>query len=288
MPGTMLITGCSSGLGASIAAQSAAAGYTVYATMRDTTKRDALDAAVSAAGASVEVLPLDVRDTVGVEACVATILERHGSIDVLVNNAGVGFVRSTEQATEEDIQWVTDVNYLGVVRCTKAVLPHMRAARSGRVVSVSSVGGLVGQPFNEIYCASKFAVEGYMEGLASYVGPFFNIGFSIVEPGGIHSEFATNALQHFASTGGMLEDEYKPIIERYLAGSRLRGQSAFQTSDEVAAVVLETVQSPNPPVRVRTSEWAEALCALKTSADPDGLLLRDQVVEQFLGGGPDA
>ena len=106
------------------------------------------------------------------------VIADHGHIDVLVANAGVGFVRSTEQATEAEVQWVMDVNFMGLVRCTKAVLPHMRTARGGRVIAVSSIGGLAGQPFNEIYCASKFAVEGFTESLAAYVGHSFNIHFS--------------------------------------------------------------------------------------------------------------
>jgi NAD(P)-dependent dehydrogenase (short-subunit alcohol dehydrogenase family) len=106
-----------------------------------------------------------------------------GKIDVLINNAGAGFVRTVEQATEEEIRWVTDVNYFGTVRCIKEVIPHMRSARSGHIINISSVGGLVGQPFNELYCASKFAVEGLTEAMATYMEPAFGIKFTVVEPG---------------------------------------------------------------------------------------------------------
>lgn len=284
MQKNLLLTGCSTGLGISVAVQAAAAGFKVYGTMRNLEKRGALDAAAADAGVSVEVLRLDVQETASIEACVAEIIEADGKIDVLVNNAGVGFVRTTEQATEEDVAWVMDVNFHGVVRCTKAVLPHMRGRRSGRVVTVSSVGGLVGQPFNEIYCASKFAVEGYMEGLASYVGPSFDLHFSTVEPGGIVSEFANNALRHFTETGGMIEDEYRPVLEQYMATVQARGAAdLYQTPDEVAAVVMECIQSDNPPVRVRTSEWGRDLCEFKTVGDPDGKKLQKKVVETFLG-----
>jgi len=168
-----------------------------------------------------------VQDSKSINQCVADIIAQDGKIDVLVNNAGAGFVRSTEQATEDEIQWVIDVNLTGVIRCTKAVLPHMRKARSGRVVNVSSVGGLVGQPFNELYCAAKFAVEGYTESLACYVQPNFNIQFTSIEPGGIATEFANNVLGQFASTGGMLEDEYKPILETYIGGAQKRAASGI-------------------------------------------------------------
>ena len=283
MPKTILITGTSSGLGVALAVQAAQAGFKVYATMRNLAKRAALDDAVSAAGVAVEVLQLDVQDTGSVEAAVDTIMTADGQIDVLVNNAGAGYVRSTEQASEDDINWVMDVNFMGVVRCTKAVLPHMRTRRSGHMVTISSVGGLIGQPFNEIYCAAKFAVEGYNEALASYVGPTFGLHFTTVEPGGIKSEFAASVLKQVEETGGMLDDEYLPILQEYLSFSQARGDVAYQTADEVAAVVMKTIESETPPVRVRTSKWAEDLCHLKTAQDPDGKKAQAMVLRDFLG-----
>lgn len=280
----VLITGTSTGLGISLAVSAAKEGHKIYATMRNLKKRRALDEAASAAGVSIEVLELDVQDSNSVNAAVETIINNDGRIDVLINNAGVGFVRSTEQATEDDINWVMDVNFMGVVRCTKAVLPHMRQQRSGHVIAVSSVGGLVGQPFNEIYCGSKFAVEGYIESLACYVGPTFGLHFTVIEPGGIRSEFVNNVLKHVGETGGMMEDEYLPILQKYMAGSQARGDTAFQTADEVAAVVMDCMASENPPIRTRTSQWSEDLCRLKTDLDPDGKKLQTRVVKDFLGG----
>jgi NAD(P)-dependent dehydrogenase (short-subunit alcohol dehydrogenase family) len=280
----ILVTGTSTGLGISIAVQAAQAGHTVYATMRNLQKREALDAAASAAGVSLNVLPLDVADCASVNAAVAEIIAREGRIDVLVNNAGAGFVRTVEQATEAEIQQVMDVNFTGVARSTKAVMPHMRAARAGHIVTISSVGGLVGQPFNEIYCAAKFAVEGMMEAMASYITPNFGINFTLVEPGGIATEFVANVMKQVEGTGGILDDEYKPILEAYIGGAQNRGgQSAYQTSDQVAEVVLGTIHADHPPLRTRTSEWAETLCHLKTALDPDGHKLTAQVTKQFLG-----
>jgi NAD(P)-dependent dehydrogenase (short-subunit alcohol dehydrogenase family) len=278
----VLISGTSTGLGQSIALLAAKRGWTVYATMRDIGKASLLQDSAKSLGIEVKLLQMDVQDSASVTAAVAVVMAAEGRIDVLINNAGSGFVRTTEQATEADAQWIMDVNFMGVLRATKAVLPHMRAARSGRVINISSVGGLVGQPFNEIYCASKFAVEGYTESLASYVTPSFGVHFTAVEPGGIRSEFATSALRHIAETGGMLKDEYAPILQTYFAGFQQRGSSNSQTPDEVAQVVLEVMASDNPPVRVRTSDWAEAFCHVKTSADPDGKLLQEQVIKQFL------
>ncbi len=196
----VVVTGASTGLGLSIAIQAARQGAKVYATMRNLNKRDALDNAAEKAGVTVNVLPLDVEDTASVESAIDPVISAEGRLDVLIANAGVGYARSTEQASESDIAWVMDVNFMGVVRCVKAVMPTLRQQRSGRVIAISSVGGLVGQPFNEIYCASKFAVEGYIESLASYVGPAFGLHFTAVEPGGISSEFANSALKQIEAS----------------------------------------------------------------------------------------
>lgn len=284
MSKVVVITGCSTGLGSAIAVQAAQKGHRVYATMRDTGKAQALESAAMAAGISLHVLPMDVTDTHSVNACVAQILAIEGRIDVLINNAGSGFVRSTEQASEEDIAWIMDVNFMGVVRTTKAVIGAMRQARAGHIINISSVGGLVGQPFNEVYCASKFAVEGYTESLACYVQPSFGIKFTAVEPGGIRSEFVNAAMAHVEASGGIIEDEYLPILQQYLAGARARGDVAYQSCDEVAQVVIACMEAENPPVRTRTSAWSNHFCELKTASDPDGLLLQKQLIERFLGG----
>ncbi|WP_299937090.1 SDR family oxidoreductase [uncultured Pelagimonas sp.] len=284
MTKVILITGCSTGLGISLAVQSALAGHTVYATMRNLAKRDALDTAATKAGVSLNLLALDVQDSATITAAVDEIIAKEGRIDTLINNAGAGYVRSTEQATEDDIAWVMDVNFMGVVRCTKAVMPHMRKARAGHVITIGSVGGLVGQPFNEIYCGAKFGVEGYMEAMAAYITPSFGINFTTVEPGGIVSEFANSALKQIEASGGMLDDEYTPILQQYIAGATSRqGGDVYQTPDEVAAVVMGVVAAEHPPVRTRTSDWGEELCQLKTGLDPDGTKLQAKIVSQFLG-----
>ncbi|MDP5215887.1 SDR family oxidoreductase [Ruegeria sp. 2205SS24-7] len=283
MSKVILITGASTGLGVSLAVQAAQAGHKVYASMRNLDKRAGLDAAVAAAGVSVECLQLDVQDDASVAAAMAQVIASEGRIDVLINNAGAGYVRSTEQAEMADVHWVVDVNFTGVLRCTKAALPHMRAARCGHIINIGSVGGLVGQPFNEIYCAAKFAVEGYTEALACYVTPHFGINFTVVEPGGIQTEFANSVLKQVSETGGMLEDEYLPILQSYISGSQARGDTAYQSADEVAEVVIRCMEAETPPIRARTSDWAEDLCRLKTEADPDGRKLQAKVMRDFLG-----
>lgn len=282
----VVITGTSTGLGLATAILFAKNGFKVYATMRNLAKKDLLLTEAKKQKVDLEIAQLDVTKTRSVQSCVNDILKKEGKIDIFINNAGAGYIRTTEQATMEEVQWVTDVNYLGVVRCTKAVLPSMRLAKSGHIINITSVGGLVGQPFNEFYCAAKFAVEGYTEALASYVPENFGVQFSLVEPGGITSEFANSVLAQAASTGGMREDAYLPILQNYIGAARKRAASGesqvYQTSEEVAEIVLGVAQSKNPPIRTRTSDWSNQFCHLKTASDPDGTKLVNQVIQQTL------
>ncbi|TXE11748.1 SDR family oxidoreductase [Seonamhaeicola algicola] len=286
MKKNILITGTSTGVGFESAILFAKNNYKVYATMRNLDKAVDLKKQIEAHSLDIHLLPLDVTKTETIKAAVNTIIKNDGKIDMLLNNAGAGFAKTTEQATEAEIKWVTDVNYLGVVYCTQAVLPHMRKQKSGQIISITSVGGLVGQPFNELYCGAKFAVEGFMEGLAAYVSDAFNIKISCVEPGGISTEFMASAIEKTAVEGQFATGEYAPIFERYMAGNQQRAKESkiqvYQTGLEVAQVVLNVAQSENPPLRIRTSQWAEDFCKLKTQADPDGTKLVAQIKNSFL------
>lgn len=288
MKKNLLITGTSTGVGLDTAIVFAENGFKVYATMRNMAKADALKERVEKGNLDVEVLQLDVSDLDSIDQAVKFIVKKDEKIDVLINNAGAGFAKTLEETTQEEIDWVTDVNYTGVVRVTKAVLPYMREKKAGHIINITSVGGLVGQPFNELYCGAKFAVEGFTEALASYVSDPFNIHFSLVEPGGIATEFMNNAVAKTVNEKGeMASGVYAPIFQKYIEGAQNRaikkeGPSLYQTSVEVAAVILKVATSENPPLRVRTSEWAENLCQLKTQADPDGGKLLQHVKEYFL------
>ena len=286
MKTNILITGTSSGVGFEAALLFARQGYKVYATMRDLTKSQELKTLIEEEDLDMELLQLDVSNQLSIDKAVEAVIAKEGKIDILLNNAGAGFAKTLEETSEEEMNWVTDVNYLGVVRCTKAVLPYMRKQRSGHIINISSVGGLVGQPFNEMYCGAKFAVEGFTESLASYVGPTFNIKFTLVEPGGIATEFMKSAVAKTTVEGQLASGEYLPIFEKYMAGSQKRAADSkiavYQTGVEVAAVVLEVTKMEKPPLRIRTSEWANAFCDLKTKADPTGLILINEVTKSFL------
>lgn len=286
MKKNVLITGTSTGVGFETALLFAQNGYKVYATMRNSAKGELLQQKATEGALDIEILPLEVTDVQSIQAAVNSIIEQDGKIDLLINNAGAGFAKTTEQATVAEIKWVTDVNYLGVVYCTQAVLPFMREQKFGQIISITSVGGLVGQPFNELYCGAKFAVEGFMEGLATYVTDAFNIKITCVEPGGIATAFMKSAIGKTAVDGVLATGEYLPIFERYMAGNQKRAsestESVYQTGLEVATVVLNVAQNENPPLRIRTSAWAENFCALKTQADPDGTKLVAQITTNFL------
>lgn len=286
MKKVVLITGTSTGLGLKTSILLAKQGHQVYATMRNLDKKDQLLKEAADNEVEINLLRLDVQDTASIKKAVAAIIDKEGCLDVLINNAGAGFARNTEQATEEELQWVTDVNYHGVVRCTNAVLPQMRKQRSGHIINVTSVGGLVGQPFNELYCAAKFAVEGYTESLAVILPKYFGINLTAVEPGGISTEFFNSAAKITFGETGMPDDEYAPIFQAYLSGIQARAaasqETTFQDPMEVAQVVADVIDDKDPPVRIRTSEWGEDFCRLKTVADPDGKKLRDEIIAKHL------
>ncbi|MEO1518015.1 MAG: SDR family oxidoreductase [Bacteroidota bacterium] len=287
MKQNILITGTSTGVGFESAILFAQNGFKVYASMRNLQKADKLKSRIAAENLDIDILALDVSDNASIEAAVNAVVAKDGKIDILLNNAGAGFAKTLEQASLEEVAWITDVNYLGVVRTTKAVLPFMREARSGHIINITSVGGLVGQPFNELYCGAKFAVEGFTEALATYVSAPFGIHFSVVEPGGIATEFMNNAVAKTVNEEGkMATGEYAPIFQKYLEGAQSRAGSGdaspYQTGKEVAEVILAVAQQDSPPLRVRTSQWAENMCKLKTQSDPDGTKLVDEVKKYFL------
>ncbi|MEU6975027.1 SDR family NAD(P)-dependent oxidoreductase [Streptomyces sp. NPDC046371] len=264
---TVLITGTSSGIGLAAAVAAAQAGWTTVATMRDTGKAEALLEAAAASGVAdlVQVKRLDVVDPESVAACVDEVVSEHRRLDALVNNAGAAHIGTIETGGLEAVRAAMEVNFFGVVATTRAALPHLRAAR-GRVVTVTSVGGVVGQPFNEAYCAAKFAVEGFMESLAP-VAATVGVDVAVVEPGAVASEFVANLgldVPALLAAAG----PYAPALQAYIA----RTQKSFgnaQTPAEAAAPIIEALSGDRPAFRIQTSAWARDFVAAKL-ADLDG------------------
>ncbi|MEM9648356.1 MAG: SDR family oxidoreductase [Bacteroidota bacterium] len=190
----ILITGSSSGFGYLTAVSAARAGHKVWATMRNVNGKNAekkkeLEQLASNESLQLQVLELDVTHSASIDKAVETIIAEDGTIDVLVNNAGVMFVGITEAYSLEQVQKQFDVNFFGIARMVKAVTPHMRKAGDGLIINTTSLAGRLAFPYFGVYCASKHAVEAYSQSLRYELAPF-GVEVCIVEPG----PFGTNLL----------------------------------------------------------------------------------------------
>ncbi|HEX6872880.1 MAG TPA: SDR family NAD(P)-dependent oxidoreductase [Micromonosporaceae bacterium] len=263
MSTTVLITGASSGIGLASAVASAEAGLTTVATVRDARRADRLREAGEKAGVEIDVVRLDLVDRTSIEACVATVLDRHGRIDALVNNAGVAGSNPTlEQCDLDDLRLNMEVNFFGVVALSKAVMPHLRASR-GRLVTISSVRGVIGQPFNEGYSAAKFAIEGFMEGLAP-VAAQVGVTVSLIEPAAVlDTEFVNNSSGPDVATMLAEAGPYEPAFRAYREWVGTGAIESAQLSRDVAEVVVRTLTGPPPAFRIQTSEYARRYVARK-------------------------
>jgi NAD(P)-dependent dehydrogenase (short-subunit alcohol dehydrogenase family) len=270
-----LITGASSGVGLHTALALANAGFTTIATMRDTSRRTSLDDLAREAGLEIAVETLDVSDAVSIARRVTQVVAEHGAIDVLINNAGAGFLGSIEHTTDADLQRIMGANFFGVWNMTRAVFPHMREAGSGRIISVTSVGGLIGQPFNEAYCAAKFAVEGMMEGFAP-LARRMGISVSLIEPGPINTGFVANVRASSAAAIAGLTAPYDRMLAAYIGASEDIFAQHGQTGADIAAVILDAATSATPHFRYVTSDFARMIVAPKV-VDFTG----DSIVEAF-------
>jgi len=258
----VLVTGASSGIGLATAVAAARAGFTAVAGVRDPAGATALRET------GIDVRKLDVTDAASVAACVEGVVATHGRLDALVNNAGVASAAFTLELSSIDaVRASLEVNFFGVLTMTRAALPHLRAAR-GRLITVGSVRGVIGQPFNEAYSAAKFAVEGYLEGLAPTLAQL-GVAVSVVEPAAVldTSFVASSPLDPAALLAGA--GPYEAAFRAYrgfVAGGAVEGA---QTAAEVAAVILAALADPAPPFRIPTSAYAAAYLARKLS-DVDG------------------
>ncbi|MFD5731733.1 SDR family NAD(P)-dependent oxidoreductase [Streptomyces sioyaensis] len=265
-PKVVLITGTSSGIGLAAAIAAARAGWQVVATLRDTGRAGALRTAAAEAGVELDVRQLDVTDEASVAAALSGVIADHGRLDAVVNNAGAGHLGTLENESVADVRAVMEVNFFGVLHASKAALPHLRAT-SGRLITVTSVGGVVGQPFNEAYCAAKFAVEGYMESLAP-VAAALGVSVSVVEPGAVATEFVNNIgvdLQAEIDAAG----PYAKPLQAYLDRTTAQFLNGAQTPAEAAEAVLEALTADRPAFRIQTSDWARGFTGTKLT-DLDG------------------
>lgn len=261
MTNSVLITGASTGLGLETALYLAQRGFEVYASMRDLDRQTALVEAAAGRGVQLHVLQLDITKNHEIEKAVRTLVERSGGIYGLVNNAGIGLRGYFEDLSEQEIRQVFEVNVLGTLAVTRAVLPYMRAARRGRVVIITSVAGRIGSLTGSAYCATKFAQEGFGECLAQELIPF-NIYVSLVEPAIIATE---RWGAHRAVARGALNPE-SPYYAWFRESERLADR-LVETSPtrpaHVARAVHSALTARRPRLRYMVGRRAGLLVALR-------------------------
>jgi NAD(P)-dependent dehydrogenase (short-subunit alcohol dehydrogenase family) len=234
-----LITGCSTGLGHALARLVIDRGWRAVVTARDKARVEDL---VRGAEDRTLALALDVTDKDQIDAVVAAAREKFGRIDVLVNNAGYGYQSTVEEGEEAEIRAQFDTNVFGLFAITRAVLPAMRAQRSGRIINITSVAGLIGFPGSGYYAASKHAIEGFSDSLRAEVEPL-GIGVTCVEPGPFRTDWAGRSLRQ---TENRIAD-YADTVGKRLKGTR--ESSGTQAGDPVRAgeAMIAAAQSSSAP-----------------------------------------
>ena len=246
-----LVTGASSGIGQATAQRLAAAGYKVYGTSRR---------GAQAGGRSFEMLPLDVTRDESVAAVVKEMMQREGRIDLLVNNAGFSTAPAgAEESSIEQAQSIFDTNFFGIVRMTRAVVPHMRRQGGGRIINMSSIFGFLPMPYMALYVATKHAVEGYSESLDHELRTM-GIRVLVIEPANTKTQFDANLLEPDAKL-----DEYRDV--RAAVSKRLT--ELIEEADEpgaVAETVLKASVAAKPKLRYTAGGRASLMQVLRTFA----------------------
>ncbi|KAK9535253.1 hypothetical protein VZT92_007646 [Zoarces viviparus] len=273
----VLVTGCSSGIGLAMAvrlAKDELRRFKVVATMRDLGKRGPLEkAAGDSLNKTLEIKQLDVCCEASIKECVNSLPDRR--VDVLVNNAGVGMIGPVECQSIDSMKELFDTNFFGLARLVRELLPDMKRRQSGHIVAMSSVMGIQGLLFNDVYSASKFAVEGFCESLAVEAMKF-NIKITLVEPGPVVTEFERKVYEDAEKMdlSGTDEETAKIFREVYLPYSIKVFASLGQTPEEVAEQTVKVITAKEPPLRHQTNRLYMPMTALK-HADPTGRLPLD-------------
>ena len=233
MKQVIIITGASSGFGQATAEMLSARGHVVYGLCRRPMQHT-----------DIQYLQCDVRNREEVRATVEKVVAAQGHIDVLINNAGMGIGGALELATPEEIDLQMGTNFMGCVNMCQAVLPYMRRARKGKIVNLSSIGGVMGLPYQGFYSASKFAIEGFSEALAAEVARF-GIRVSMAEPG----DFATGFTGSRRNSEATLADpDYGPVFKQTLALIEKEENGGLQP-EVLAKRLVKIVEKEKPSLR---------------------------------------
>ena len=255
----VLITGATDGLGKAAALLLAERGYRVFAAGRSAEKRAQLDAAARARQLPLETLEMDVCEDGSVRQGVADIVRKAGRIDVLVNNAGCAYVACVEDMRLEDWRRQFEVNFFGTIRVTQAALPQMRERRSGRILLMSSVSGLVTPPTQGAYSGSKHALEALGNALRHELYPF-GIRTVLIEPGYIVTGIQQTAVQLAQPYMERIQSgPYAKIYETAWAGAKASRAASKTTAEDCARVILRAIEAPKPKARYAVTPSAHAV-----------------------------
>lgn len=258
-----LITGASRGLGLATALHFARRGETVVAGVRGATCAGALEQAVAEEELALDVAVLDVTEPASIADAVGTVLERHGRLDIVVNNAGIGQWGAIEECGEAEARQLFETNVFGPLRLCRAALPAMRGQGSGVIVNVSSIAGRVAAPFSGLYAATKFALEAMSEAL-HYEVRSFGIRVAIIEPG----VFATGFHDHRLVADPHDESVYAGLRRRWeAAASGLPGRDQPGDPGVVAEAVYEAATCADHPLRRLVGADAELIAQLRNHLD---------------------
>lgn len=263
----VLVTGASAGIGAAIASRLSHANYRVFGTSRKA------DATPPAAG--IEMLPMEVRNNESVLACVAAIIAGCGRLDVLVNNAGDGIAAAVEETLPEDLQAQLDTNLFGPLRVCQAVLPHMRAAKAGRIIQITSLTARIAVPFQGAYSASKWALEGLSEAMSMELKPF-GIDVVMIQPGDTRTNFT--ASRQWTRTA-VQSDVYRARA-RHAVEVMEKSEQAGPPADKVARIVQQAIETRHPRLRYSSVSPTERLAMLLQRVLP-GRLFEEIVSSTF-------
>ena len=267
MQKTIFITGASTGLGKATAILFQSKGWNVIATMRNPEKEKELTELEN-----VTLLPLDVTDPEQIKTTVAKAISLQ-KIDVVFNNAGYGLMGAMEAFSDEQILKQLNTNLLGVLRVTHAFIPYFREKKSGLFISTTSMGGLLAFPLHSIYHATKFALEGWSEGMSFELG-LHNIGIKTVAPGGIATDFIGRSLDR------SLHPEYKGLEDKLFALTDSMMQSAA-SAGQIAEVVYEAATDGKDQIRYVAGEDAKALYARRLEIGSEEF--RKEIRKQIVG-----
>jgi NAD(P)-dependent dehydrogenase (short-subunit alcohol dehydrogenase family) len=274
---TVLITGATDGLGKAAALLLAARGYRIFAAGRSPEKRAQLDARARQQKLPLETLEMDVCDDSSVQSAVASVYQKAGAIDVLINNAGFVQVGAVEDLSMQEWRRQFETNFFGVIRVTQAVLPRMRERRKGRILMMSSISGFVTPPTQGAYSASKHAIEALSNALRHELYPF-GIHTILIQPGYIMTNIQSTAM----ALAQPLQEKFKSgpyarIYASYLESAAATRTQSKTTPEDCARIMLKAIEAPRPKPRYGVTplatfaKWAKWLL---TDSDADRMMRR--------------